>query len=69
MLAQISKILGDRSISIASVLQKDTFPEEQRAELVITTHPAREASMVEALKLVADLAVVNRVSNMLRVEG
>ena len=69
VLAQISKILGDRSISIASVLQKDTFPEEQRAELVITTHPAREASMVEALKLVADLAVVNRVSNMLRVEG
>ena len=69
VLAQIAKILGDRSISIASVLQKDTFPEEQRAELVITTHPAREASMVEALKLVADLAVVNRVSNMLRVEG
>ena len=69
VLAQIAKILGDRSISIASVLQKDTFPEEQRAELVITTHPAREASMVEALKLVADLAVVNQVSNMLRVEG
>ncbi len=69
VLAQISKILGDRSISIASVLQKDTYPEEQRAELVIATHPAREASMIEALKLVADLAVVNRVSNMLRVEG
>ena len=69
VLAQISKILGDRSISIASVLQKDTFPEEQRAELVITTHPAREASMIEALKLVDDLDVVNRVSNMIRVEG
>lgn len=69
VLAQISKILGDRRISIASVLQKDTFPEEQKAELVITTHPARDASVQEALRLVAGLDVVNEVSNMLRIEG
>ena len=68
VLAQISKILGDGNISIASVLQKDTFPEEQTAELVITTHPAHEASVQEALRLVADLEVVNRVSNVLRIE-
>ncbi len=68
VLAQISRILGERNISIASVLQKDTFPQEQTAELVITTHPAREASVREALRLVADLGVVNRVSNMLRIE-
>ncbi|PKB57008.1 MAG: hypothetical protein BZY73_05430 [SAR202 cluster bacterium Casp-Chloro-G3] len=69
VLAQISKILGDRSISIASVLQKDTFPDEQKAELVITTHPARDASVQEAMRLVAELDVVNQVSNMLRIEG
>lgn len=69
VLAQISRILGDRRISIASVLQKDTFPEEQKAELVITTHPARDASVQEALRLVAQLGVVKQVSNMLRIEG
>ena len=69
VLAQISRILGDRRISIASVLQKDTFPEEQKAELVITTHPARDAAVQEALRLVAQLDVVERVSNMLRIEG
>ncbi|MBC8279532.1 MAG: ACT domain-containing protein, partial [Chloroflexi bacterium] len=69
VLAQISRILGDSSISIASVLQKDTFPEEQKAELVITTHPARDASVREALRLVAELDVVKQVSNMLRIEG
>jgi homoserine dehydrogenase len=69
VLAQVAKILGDRRISIASVLQKDTFPEEQKAELVITTHPARDASVREALRLVAGLEVVNEVCNMLRIEG
>ena len=69
VLAQISRILGDRRISIASVLQKDTFPEEQKAELVITTHPARDASVQEALRLVAQLDVVKQISNMLRIEG
>ena len=68
VLAQIARILGDRNISIASVLQKDTHPESATAEIVITTHPAREASVQEALKLVADLQVVNRVSNLLRIE-
>ena len=68
MLAQISRILGDLGISIASVLQKDTFPQDRTAELVITTHPSREASVQEALRQVGSLAVVNRVSNMLRME-
>ena len=68
VLAQISRILGDLGISIASVLQKDTFPQDQTAELVITTHPSREASVQEALRLVGSLGVVNQVSNMLRIE-
>jgi homoserine dehydrogenase len=68
VLAQIARILGERDISIASVLQKDTNPESATAEIVITTHPAREASVQEALKLVGDLGVVNRVNNLLRIE-
>lgn len=68
VLAQIAKILGANQISIASVLQKDTFPEEQKAELVITTHPSREASVQESLNEVANLEVVSEISNVIRIE-
>ncbi|MBO54253.1 MAG: homoserine dehydrogenase [Dehalococcoidia bacterium] len=69
VLAQIAKILGSKGISIASVLQKDTFPEEQKAELVITTHPAYEASVQKALSEVNELDVVSDISNIIRIEG
>ena len=68
VLAQIARILGDGQISIASVLQKDTNQVEQTAEIVITTHPAREASVQESLRLMAGLDVVREVKNLLRIE-
>jgi homoserine dehydrogenase len=68
VLAQVAKILGDGNISIASVLQKDADPVEQTAEVVITTHPAQEASVQQALRLVEGLEVVRQVSNLLRIE-
>jgi homoserine dehydrogenase len=68
VLAQIAKILGANQISIASVLQKDIFPEEQKAELVITTHPSREASVQASLTEVSNLGVVSEISNVIRIE-
>ena len=68
VLAQIAKVLGDGKISIAAVLQKDTQPETESAEIVITTHPAREAAVQEALQVMAGLAEVRRVCNTLRIE-
>ena len=68
VLAQIAKVLGDGQISIAAVLQKDTQPESESAEIVITTHPAREASVQIALQVMAGLPQVRRVSNTLRIE-
>jgi homoserine dehydrogenase len=68
VLAQIAKELGDGDISIASVLQKDTDPDTQSADIVITTHPAREASVQRALQAIGRLDAVRRVSNMLRIE-
>lgn len=69
VLAQISKILGDNQISIFSVIQKKTDKVAQTAEIVIMTHPAKEASMKEALQQVAQLGVVKEVSNFIRVEN
>ena len=68
VLAQIAQVLGDGQISIAAVLQRDTPPETESAEIVITTHPANEASMQNALKAMAGLDQVRRVSNMIRIE-
>lgn len=68
VLAQIAQILGQQRISIAAVLQKDTDPVAQTAEIVITTHPARESSVQQSLQLLAGLAVVREISNLLRIE-
>ena len=68
VLAQIARILGEQNISIASVLQKDANPEAQTAEIVITTHPARELSVQKALELAANLEVVQEINSLLRIE-
>ena len=68
VLAQIAQVLGDGEISIAAVLQRDTDAEAGSAEIVITTHPAKEASMQNALQIMAGLSQVRRVSNVIRIE-
>jgi len=69
VLAQISKILGDHSISISSVIQKETDPSTQIAEIVIMTHPAKEQAVQQALKETERLAIVKEISNFVRVEA
>jgi homoserine dehydrogenase len=68
VLAQIARCLGDAQISIASVIQKETYIDAQTAELVIMTHEALEASMQQALAAVEKLPVVQEIGNFLRVE-
>jgi homoserine dehydrogenase len=66
--AQILKVLGDLKISIASVIQKETDEEAQRAEIVLMTHRARESDVQDALKVIEGLDVVNYIGNLIRVE-
>lgn len=66
--AEIAKALGDLSISIASVIQKEADEAAQRAEIVLMTHRAKEAAIQEALRLLDGLDVVNEVGNLVRVE-
>jgi homoserine dehydrogenase len=68
VLAQISKILGDHSISIASVIQKEADEETGTAEIVIMTHPAKESAFQKALQKTLRLAVVKEIGNFIRVE-
>lgn len=68
VLSQISKVLGDNSISISSVIQKESGLATQTAVIVIMTYPAREKAMQKALKQLKHLPEVNEVSNFIRVE-
>jgi homoserine dehydrogenase len=69
VLAQISKVLGDNSISISSVIQKESDLAAQTAIIVIMTYPAEEKGIQKAVKQLKQLPVVNEVSNFIRVEG
>jgi homoserine dehydrogenase len=69
VLAQISRVFGDRHISISSAIQKETDIKSQTAEIVLMTHPAREAAMQQALAELSGLDVVKEVSNFIRVEA
>jgi homoserine dehydrogenase len=68
VLAQISKILGDNSISISSVVQREIDAAAQTAVIVIMTYAAKEKGMQRALEQLRALPVVNEVSNFIRVE-
>ena len=69
VLAQITRIFGDRQISLASMIQKRTDPETQTAELVFMTHPSRERAMRQAVSEISDLKVVKEIGNLVRVEA
>ena len=68
VLAQIACALGNHQISIASVIQKETEP-DQTAEIVIMTHPAREEAIQAAFADFKKLLVVKEVHNFVRVEA
>ncbi len=68
VLAQIAKTLGDVSISISSVIQKEADEQTQTAEIVLMTHPAREQAMQQALTEMKKIPVVKEVCNFIRVE-
>jgi homoserine dehydrogenase len=69
VLAQISRVLGDLSISIASVIQMEAHQAAGTAELVLMTHPALEESVQQALWKTQELGAVTEIASFLRVEA
>lgn len=67
VLAQIAKVLGDRSISINSVIQKETDPVTKSAEIVIMTHDAVDADIHSALNALKKFSGVREIGNLIRV--
>lgn len=69
VLAQIAGALGDRGVSIASVLQFEADDLAGTAELVLTTHLAAGGEVLEALSQVEQAQVVQRIGNVLPIAG
>ena len=67
VLAAIGQVFAEADVSISSFIQKDAWVQEQTAELVITTHPARDASLQRARERMSQLEPVRSVSSFLRV--
>lgn len=68
VLAAIARVLGEKEISIASVVQHETDESAGVAEIVIMTHLATERRMAAALDEIGTLDVVRETSTFIRVE-
>jgi homoserine dehydrogenase len=69
VLGKITTVLGELSISIASVIQKNADPAAQTAEIVITTHPAQERAVQEAFHRMERIDVIKEIGSLIRVEN
>lgn len=67
VVAAIGQVFADEGVSISSFIQKDAWSHDQTAELVVTTHPALDASLQRARERMAQLEPVRAVSAFLRV--
>ena len=68
VLAQVTRVLGDLDVSLASVIQKEVGETGELAEIVITTHVARESAVQQALRQLSALDSVSEVNTLVRVE-
>ncbi len=67
VIAAIGQVFAEERVSISSFIQKDAWSHDQTVELVVTTHPALDASLQRARERMATLKPVRAVSSFLRV--
>jgi homoserine dehydrogenase len=70
VMASIATVLGDRGISLASVVQKERVvlgDDEPGAEIVLTTHVASEAAVQDAIATLRRMPVIKLLGPLYRV--
>ena len=67
VMAAIAGAFGDHQVSLQSVIQKRRV--EARAEIVLITHKVNDAALQRAVQTLNGMAVVHKVSTVLRVVG
>jgi homoserine dehydrogenase len=68
VLADITRILADRTISIDAMVQKEPAAGEHEADIILLTHRTIERDMVEAIARIEALATVSGSVTRLRLE-
>ncbi len=68
VMAEITRIMGDKDISIEAILQKEPETGATRATIIMLTQKIREQQMVDAIDAIARLDVVHGEVHRIRVE-
>ena len=68
VLADVTKILGDRDISIDAMMQKEPEENETEADIVILTHVTKEKNMDAAIGAIEALAAIDGKVTRIRME-
>jgi homoserine dehydrogenase len=68
VLADVTRILGDRSISIEAILQKEPAEGENAVPIIILTHPVLEQNMNSAIRRIEALAAIRAPVTRIRLE-
>ncbi|MFN0038815.1 MAG: homoserine dehydrogenase [Burkholderiales bacterium] len=68
VLADITRILADASISIGAMTQKEPAEGEEQVDIIMLTHLAREKNVNTAIRRIENLAVVHGAVTRIRLE-
>jgi len=68
VLAKITQVFAEHEVSLESVLQHPN-PNNPKAEIIIITHDANQASMKKVLSSFRSLDVIHEIKSVYRVEG
>jgi homoserine dehydrogenase len=69
VMAEITRIMGDKEISIEAMLQKEPEAGVTRATIIMLTQKIREQKMVDAIEVITGLAAVHGQVHRIRVEA
>ena len=68
VLADVTRILGDRQISIEAFIQKEPPEGENEVNIILLTHKVREGSMNQAITELKELDAITDNVNKIRME-
>ncbi|HEX8433841.1 homoserine dehydrogenase [Archangium sp.] len=68
VLGRIASVLGEKGVSINSVLQRPPRPEDAHATIVVFTHETRESDVMAAVKWIDSLRSTRAPTQVIRIE-
>ncbi|TDY03016.1 homoserine dehydrogenase [Thiohalophilus thiocyanatoxydans] len=69
VLAEVTRILGDRDISIEAIIQKEPTEGSDKANVILLTHVVRESKMNEAIEKIEAMKSIHGDVTRIRVES